>query len=298
MLLNLLIVGLSLLFSDWEFRYHQRMKITKHLRTYWYQQQSIAAVDFAPGQGNCIISLTTVPSRLKWIKPTLISLLKLRPTRIELNLPRNPMKSDVAWEIPAWLSTLSAVDLYWLDQDYGPASKWIPTLARYQGTDQAIVVVDDDMIYPDDLLHKLMALYQQHGGRAAFCCSGHRLYDHLNFFDFPRNAWPAEGGLERVAIMEGCGGYVISPQMIPLAAAEAISQLPRQQARQDDIWLSGLLSQYGVAKYFIPSKRRKGTINTITPAIDGDRVHASNQLVARFKPYWHAAELDTQSVGA
>jgi hypothetical protein len=265
------------------------MKISKYFRTYYYQWQSIKRWDFTPTQSKIIISLTTVPSRIQWLKPTLISLLKQKPDVIELNLAKTPLKEDVAWKIPAWLNDLNAVKIFWLDKDYGPASKFIPTIERYQDKDCYIIVVDDDMLYSDDFLEKLLQADKANPQPSVFCTSGHKLKRHLDSSDIPPNDKTAPG-YERVAIIQGCGGYLIKPNYFNLAQLKDILKLPGNSVKQDDVWISGLLSQYKIPKFRVPIKKRRGTINTLTPSITGDRVEPFNTVLQFFKDDWHEEE--------
>ena len=145
------------------------MRISKYLRTYYYQCQNIGRWDFTPTKSNLIISLTTVPSRIRWLKPTLLSLLRQKPDLIELNLAKTPMKEDIPWQIPAWLTTLHAVKIFWQDVDYGPATKFIPTIERHYQEDCQIIVVDDDMLYPQDLIHQFQQAALKNQQPAVFC---------------------------------------------------------------------------------------------------------------------------------
>lgn len=266
------------------------MRLSKYVRTYYYHCQNIQSFDFEPKQLRVIISLTTVPSRIRWLKPTLISLLQQKPDIIELNLAKNPLKKDMAWQIPAWLKPLKAVKIAWLDEDYGPASKFIPTIERHQHEDCQIIVVDDDMIYSDDLLPKLLQAHKEYQGKAVFCTSGHKIKRHLDSRDLPANEKHPKG-YERVAIIQGCGGYLICPSYFDIQELKAILKLPGNSVKQDDVWISGLLSKHHIAKYRVPIRKRQGTINTLTASITGDRDEPFNAVLRYFKDYWQDEEL-------
>lgn len=265
------------------------MRISKYLRTYYYQCQNIQHWDFIPTKSKTIVSLTTVPSRINWLKPTLLSLLQQKPDKIELNLAKIPLKKDIPWKIPSWLTELHAVEIFWQEQDYGPASKFIATIERHQHEDCQLIIVDDDMIYPRDLISKLQQAAEECQQKAVFCSSGHKIKRHLNSSDLPSNKKP-EKGYERVAIIQGCGGYLLKPEYIDHQQLKAILTLTGDSIKQDDVWISGLLSQANIPKYRVPIKGRHGTINTLTASITGDRVDPFNTMLHYFKEAWHEDE--------
>lgn len=266
------------------------MKLTKYIRTYFYHLNNIKRWDFKPTQTKVIVSLTTVPSRIRWLKPTLISLLRQRPDVIELNLAKIPLKQDVQWNIPRWLTELSAVRIFWLDQDYGPASKFIPTIERHADEDCVICVVDDDMIYPQNCLANLLKMHYASVQPAVFCTAGHRIWRNLDSSRPPFREKPNHHPI-RVGIIEGCGGYLLQPNYIALDQLKAILTLSGDSVKQDDVWISGLLSQANIPKFRIKVGKRSGTINTITPSITGGRVSPFNTVLDYFASAWKEEEL-------
>lgn len=266
------------------------MNLSKYLRTYFYQLQNIKRWDFEPRQAKVIVSLTTVPSRIRWLKPTLISLLRQYPDVIELNLAKLPLKQDVPWEIPSWLTALSAVQIFWLDQDYGPASKFIPSIERHAHEDCAICVVDDDMIYPQNLLSNLLQAQRAYHQPAVFCASGHKIWRDLDSSRPQPRYENRSKERTQVAIIQGCGGYLIQPNYFNLDQLKAILTLPGDSVKQDDVWISGLLSQSNISKFRVKVGKRSGTINTLNASITGARVPPFNFVLRYFKDAWQAEE--------
>ncbi len=265
------------------------MKISKLIRTYYYQCQNSQSWDFTPTQHKTIISLTTVPSRIRWLKPTLITLLQQKPDRIELNLANEPLKQDIPWQIPTWLTELRAVTIFWQNKDYGPASKFIPTIERHYQDDCQILVVDDDMLYPRNLLSRLQQAAQETQQRAVFCTSGHKIKRHLDSRDLPlKDKHTAHDS--RVAIIQGCGGYLIRPEYFDLERLKTIMTLTGDSIKQDDVWISGLLSEAHIPKFRVPIKGRHGTINTLKASITGSRDEPFNTVLRYFKHAWHDDE--------
>ena len=269
------------------------MNITKNIRALTYQAKNLKKLDFTPDslEQKIIITFTTVPSRIAKIKPTIISLLQqtLRPSIIELNLAVNPQKKDTGWSVPPWLENLTSVSIHWLDYDYGPASKLIPTLERHQNEDCLIIVVDDDMIYPRDLIEQFFKADQQSYGGKVFCSSGHLITKNHHFFESPSGR-RIKVGRRRVAIIEGCGGYSVRPKHFNIETLKSLNDAPNNAMRMDDIWFSGHLSRRGIEKIKIATGRRHGLPQSMEAAITGPREALSDALLDFFSEDWHSDE--------
>lgn len=92
-----------------------------------------------------IISLTSIPKRKRSLRKTLKSLIKqdYENFEIQLNLPKE-MEGRLKVRHPK-------IKLYYVD-DIGPLTKLYYTLQRYQGTEQKIITVDDDIVYHPQML--------------------------------------------------------------------------------------------------------------------------------------------------
>ena len=105
-----------------------------------------------PDRSEIVVTLTTTPSRIGLLAPTLKSLLDQTrmPARIVLNLPRFSTREQVPYVVPAELETLDSLQIRRCD-DLGPATKLIPSVLN-EPPDTPLVVVDDDRIYPPWLI--------------------------------------------------------------------------------------------------------------------------------------------------
>jgi len=150
--------------------------------------------------------MTTTPARVAHIAPALFSVLAqtLPPTRIHLYVPETCLRTDEPYVIPEWLVHVAAVhpalEVTRIEEDYGPATKLLPSLARYQGPDTRLVTVDDDVILEAHTLEELMAASvkdpQSAYGMMGVAADGR----------FVHAEWVAESGLERCAVTL-LGGY-------------------------------------------------------------------------------------------
>jgi hypothetical protein len=213
-------------------------------------------------RSDAIISLTSIPSRLPLIERTLKSLMRqsMAPARIVLNLPRFSKREGVAYEAPSVLDGLDAVTIRWCE-DVGPATKLIPSLLG-EAPQQRIIVVDDDRIYPANLVADLAAASDRDPG-AAFGMSGWVVPADL--IDRPTTIWsnlrmlpPAPIRARRLSkpvavdIVQGLSGYLVKPTFFDVKAITDYSGAPREAFFVDDVWIS---AHCLAPRYVIPSRR-------------------------------------------
>ena len=211
---------------------------------------------------DAIVSLTSIPSRLPLLERTLKSLMRqtLAPRRIVLNLPRFSKREGVAYEVPSFLTGIAAVSIRWCE-DVGPATKLLPSLAA-EAPEAPIIVVDDDRIYPANLVADLMAAAQRDPS-SAFCMSGWVVPPDL--IDRPTTVWsnlrmlpPAPIRARRLSrpvevdIVQGLSGYLVRPSFFDLAAVNDYAQAPREAFFVDDVWISAHCRR---RRFVIPAAR-------------------------------------------
>lgn len=99
-------------------------------------------------RSDIVVTLTTTPSRIGLLAPTLKSLLDQTraPARIVLNVPEFSLRENVAYQVPPELERLASLQIRRCD-DLGPGTKLIPSVLA-EAPDTPLLVVDDDRIYP------------------------------------------------------------------------------------------------------------------------------------------------------
>ena len=215
-----------------------------------------------PNRSDCVVTLTTIPSRLPHIATTLKSLMRQSraPARIVLNLPHHSKRENVAYDVPGFLQGLKSVVVHRCE-DMGPATKVIPTLMR-EAPAQKIIVVDDDRIYPPNLVADLedAADRDEH---SAFGMSGWVVPADLT--DRPTTIWanlkmlpPAPVRARRlraplaVDILQGLSGYLVRPAFFDLARLGDYADAPDAAFYVDDVWISG---HCNAPRFVIPARR-------------------------------------------
>lgn len=114
--------------------------------------------DGASTHSNLVVTLTSIPSRLKAVAITVRSLLRqsVRPSKIILWLNK-----DLKGRLPRELSCLES-DLFHICYVQGTEShrKLVCSLAEYESA--ILVTCDDDLIYPKDWLERLVSFHESH----------------------------------------------------------------------------------------------------------------------------------------
>lgn len=209
-----------------------------------------------------LVCLTTTPSRVHTLGPTLTSLLAQcsRPARIRLHLPEVSKRERRRYDVPDFLSRLQCVEVV-RTEDVGPATKLLPAL-RTESSDQPILVVDDDKLYPPDFVGHFAAAMAQTPG-VAWGSSGWIVPEDLtdrpttlrsNLLMLPPVPTKATRirAPKQVDVLQGYSGYLVRPRFFDLERVFDYSQAPEAAFFVDDVWISAHLR---VPKYVLPSDR-------------------------------------------
>jgi len=195
-----------------------------------------------------VVVLTTIPARIGLLGPVLHSLIdQTEPAdRILLALPDRSRRTGAAYpdlaalQLPAGVQVLPCTD-------QGPATKLLPALLAEPKA--ALVVVDDDVIYPRDFLANLLAAHRR-WPQAALGLRGVRIDPAC---DFPNLRHVLCGGLvqpQPVDILFGTWGYLVPPLALD-AAVHQLDAAPEPLRWVDDVWISGHLARRGVPRMVI-----------------------------------------------
>lgn len=223
-----------------------------------------------------IATLTTLPSRIAYLEPVLTSILNqsLPPDEIHLQLPKHCLKEKRGYELPDFLADYKQVKVYEHDQDYGPATKWLPALTQLQGQERLLLIMDDDCHYPSEMVANLHKYYQRDANKA-YCSTGGVLQGkkirqfivneelHNHALTILRNNREAK----EVDTVQGFSLILFNPDLIPQTLIDFLKQA--QLARlADDIVLSAVFEKSGInriqiAPYQIPQPLDQAEINPI-----------------------------------
>lgn len=131
-------------------------------------------------QPRVIFSLTSSPKRIQFLNETLYSLLnqEIMPKKIQINLPFVFRRTGEQFTNVEKLDFLKhpLIEINRCD-DIGPITKLVPTLHSETNADTLIIVVDDDTVYPPDLIHKYIQFSSLHPNQVIVGHCGDTLLD-------------------------------------------------------------------------------------------------------------------------
>jgi len=265
-----------------------------------------------PRESDIIVCLTTTPSRMELVCDALCSLMAqtVRPRRIRLHVPDYSLREQCLYRLPPDLKTLRSVEIIHCE-DFGPATKLIPAL-RDLPPEQRILVVDDDMVYPPDMLEVMQANSDAHPD-VACAMSGWIVPDDLtdrpttllgNVLQRPPVPIKCSRVRERrrVDVFQGYSGYLVRPQYFDADEVTNYQGAPRQAFWVDDVWLS---AHCHAPRFVFPYSRYpchdwahrrifSSTALGLVNCGNGDPATRSNSIVIRhLRDRW----LNTRAVG-
>jgi len=242
-----------------------------------------------------IASLTTLPDRIFNLEPTVHCLLNQTrpPDEIVLSIPEFSVRQKRPYSIPKYLSQFPTLRIVPCKTDWGPATKFIPLVQEELAAGRAdtlIMVVDDDRIYPRDALETYLHYHEQFPN-AALCFRGGPM--PRNFYWFLPKLFLGSRlrKAKRVAVITGCGSYLIQPRFFD-SALWNYSDAPASAFYMDDIWISGNLDRRGVEKYVVPTsammrtaRQQDGTMSL--HRVPWGRTYHNNEVVEYFRDTWN-----------
>lgn len=187
-----------------------------------------------------VITLTTIPSRINKLKPTLISLLdqSFKVDQIYINIPYISLKGE-KYIIPRWLEKLHNITINRVKKDYGPSTKLLPILKKESGL---IIVCDDDVIYGSKMVENYIKNFK---GEALTIFGADIQNGQL------KDEWPTFmrfRGPKYVDILMGHNSFLVTRDMFPKEVFDYTNS-PKECIWTDDVWFSGWLKYNNVKIY-------------------------------------------------
>ena len=185
-----------------------------------------------------VVSLTTFPGRLpasvRVIKNMLFSQTR-KPNKVVVNLSRDEFTKGT----PEGFEELipQGLTVNWVDDNLKPANKWYSTLQDYK--DSLVVIVDDDVEYPDHLIERLLTAYDKNP-RAMVAGRAHRMRFSGDSQLLPYGEWDFEvasdGAASHIFFATGVGGILVDPSLFDAETFNA-ENIKKLTPHQDDVWL-------------------------------------------------------------
>ena len=201
------------------------------------------------GKPRVVISLTTTPQRIVDLRPVLKSLVAqtFPVAAIYLNVPYVSVRFNVTYKIPPELAEFP-IKINRCE-DFGPATKLIPTLQQEKDPNTLLITVDDEYVYPASLVEDLVR-HISRWPHAAYNYAGQVVeVDEQSGELAVRSADIAPwDGIAAVDILEAFLGAIYKRSFF----GDSISDIPPRCWTTDDVWISHHLASRGIPRIRMP----------------------------------------------
>lgn len=252
-----------------------------------------------------VFSFTTLPSRIKNIKPTIASLLdqKIRPDKIILNIPKFSKREKRPYLIPDFLKQCPYILINEIEEDMGPATKLLPTLNLLKETDTLIVIGDDDEVYPKQLFANYLN-NQSNFKDSTMTLVGwnapednnhsHKKIKYGAIGSIPNNAIEVRTPTQ-VDCVQGASTYAVRTSFFSDKLFD-YTRAPKQAFFVDDIWISGNMARDATKIFVIPASFRYARMKVPSHLVFSETLHRKENhsgennatLYEYFHNYWHS----------
>lgn len=216
---------------------NNRSKIENKL---WLESITNSEEEINSDAPRVIVSLTSFPARIFQVADVVENMLiqTMRPKKVVLWLAKENFKHGVN-DLPIRLLDLQkyGLEIKWCEQDIRSYKKLIPALEEYP--DDLIVTVDDDLIYPLDMIEKLYDAYRKYPN-AIIAMRTHRIVFDENNKIRPYREWKMEDDsyiLEpRMDLFATTGAGTLFPPHLLHEDATNINEILELCPTADDVW--------------------------------------------------------------
>jgi hypothetical protein len=184
-----------------------------------------------------IISLTSIPSRFKYLSKVIYNLLQQTCHEVWLNIP-NSYNRFPDWDGANFVPHCDFGSKFKINrcEDLGPGTKVFGP-AEFLDPEDLIVYLDDDTIYVPKLVTNLLKWFKT-DENSAWGLSG------FKFENYFKNRYPRKNR-DYVDVLEGYGAVIVKAGWIQ-KMAEEFKELREEAWAADDVILSNLLTKQGV----------------------------------------------------
>lgn len=239
-------------------------------------------------QSDIIVSLSTIPSRIGLIDPTLKSLLDqtVIPKYIYINVPKFSRREQCEYAIPDKFLNHPIIKIIHSDKDWGPATKSIPAIQEEKKANSPLLILDDDYVYHERTL-ETYEKYKEEYKNSVLCLRGWNLPKDMIHRNKIRFNGTDIKHFKRANLVEGSSSYLIRPEFFKDDFFDYESA-PDEAFFCDDIWISGHLNKHNVPIYIMPMNATIprilsfSTRNTIRLAEKENSEDANENVVYRY----------------
>lgn len=240
-------------------------RLVRSLTAYWvprYFQRT--PLPEAVQQTDLTVSLTSFPARIHKVSRVIQCFLRqtVSPTQIILWLSKEQFAGQ---QLPDELLALQGniFSIRWVDGDIRSHKKYFYVLSEYPS--QRVLLVDDDLYYPTDMVETMLKAACQYPGRVI--CRYGSLEEFKDGELLPYRSWWREiaGESDHPHFFFGSGGGTLLTRNMLYKDALNIDLALELTPLADDVWLNAMVNLQGTRKH-------KVKFGLILPVEDTQRV--------------------------
>ncbi|UJR37019.1 hypothetical protein I4U23_029726 [Adineta vaga] len=222
-----------------------------------------------------LLTQTQLPKQIRiYLSPT--SFIKEQPNLTLIHLKSSIQRLDSSEIVSRSFDKLVQIRLE--DENYGPATKFIPIIQEFNKKSQPLMICDDDQYYHPYTLATLYKYSNQYPN-SILGFRGWRVRKDLIWgvggkyemaYHIIESSYLSE--IYRVGVVTANDAYLIRPSFFDSQIYQDFSDVPDDIRHVDDIWLNGQASKRNISRYVIPSCCSHITVT---------RTHALEEYLAR-----------------
>lgn len=227
---------------------NNNLKLESMVRCQLLMQQALGAKE--PGVGNdkdhkIVVSLTSFDKRINDVYLCIESLFQqsVKPDVVALWLSLQDFPDRV---LPETLvkQQRRGLQVFFMDEDLGPYMKYVYAFEQFP--DSLIITVDDDILYPPDMIDILYRAYLRDPSHI-YCHRGHKMVLNKNGELLPYDQWQSgvfDSEPSRMVFPTGTSGVLYFPGSLDKDAfnkEKFMSLCPKA----DDVWLKAMSLKQG-----------------------------------------------------
>lgn len=228
------------------------------------------------GKMRVVVSLSTVPSRVRYLSEIVEYLLK-QPyplNRIYINLPYHSRRENVEYPLPEEECFKDPRVALLRCEDRGPVTKLYPVLAVENDPSTLIITVDDDTQYPQDRIQTLVHWAEKYPN-AAVGGDGIIVGSFWNFIE--RVYRPNE--ITNVDFLRGFAGTAFRRKFFDQSLLD-YTHAPPATFYCDDIWIGLHLDRKDIPRIVHPSDHDLADDMGLPGALSGNSVKNAQRFVS------------------
>jgi glycosyltransferase involved in cell wall biosynthesis len=232
-------------------------------------------------KNNLIISITTIPSRSKYIIKTINSLLAqtILPRQIYIGISDSCYREpNIQYSLPAELYNNPLITVVSNDKDFGPVMKLVTGIYNSKKTDY-IITVDDDVIYEKHAIEKLYNSAKNDKSNSVHCAIG-RDGNGIKILHSKKKI--------NFETLEGYGGVIYNKQHFKSDFMEKMVTYEKYILMNDDLIISSYLKSNSIEIKHVNVHKYKPFI---TISASKNPLNPINRRKDYFKKSYHALNL-------